>query len=104
MRYLVSRHPGTLEWFARQGLAIDKQVTHFDPQNIQPGDEVVGILPIQLAAQVCEKGGRYFHLQLDVPFELRGQELSAQQLDELGAQVVEYYVKRVLPADKSVEA
>lgn len=94
MRYLVSRHSGTLEWFARRGLPVDEVITHFDPQTLRPGDEVIGILPIQLAAAVCAKGGRYFHLEMNVPLEWRGKELSAEQLDAFGAKLVEYTVHK----------
>lgn len=90
--YLVSRHKGTLDWFEQQGVKIDHHIVHFDPDCIQPGDTVVGILPIQLAAKICAKGGRYLHLQMNVPLEFRGQELSTEQLDEFGAELVCYNV------------
>lgn len=90
--YLVSRHPGTLDWFASQGLAIEVHIPHLDPDTIQAGDIVVGTLPIQLAAKVCEAGARYIHLEVQVPFDMRGQELSSQQLEEYGAKLSEFKV------------
>lgn len=89
---LVSRHAGTLDWFAKQGMPIDKHIVHFDPEITRPGDFVIGILPIQLAAEVCARGGRYVHLESQVPLEWRGKELSAEKLDEFGAKLVEYVV------------
>jgi CRISPR-associated protein Csx16 len=40
---------------------------------VQPGDLVIGTLPAQIAARICERGGRYQHLTLDLPENLRGQ-------------------------------
>ena len=49
--YFVSRHPGAVAWAARRGLAVDAYLAHLDPQQIQPGDTVIGILPVHLAAR-----------------------------------------------------
>ena len=83
----VSRHPGALDWAAGEGVAVDAVIAHLDPETIQPGDVVIGTLPIHLAAQVCERGGRYLHLSLELPPEQRGRELSAADLRRLGARL-----------------
>jgi len=49
-------------------------------------------LPVNLIAQVNERGGRYFHLALELPAEMRGQELSAEQMQTFGAQLKEFKV------------
>jgi len=90
----VSRHPGALDWAAGEGVAVDAVIAHLDPETIQPGDVVIGTLPIHLAAQVCERGGRYLHLSLELPPEQRGRELSAADLRRLGARLEEF---RVIP-------
>lgn len=92
---LVSRHAGTLDWFAKQGLRVDKQVEHFDIEMIKSGDTVVGILPIHLVAKVCALGASYLHLEMEVPLEFRGQELTSEQLDSFGAKLVAYVVQQV---------
>ncbi|WP_409351291.1 CRISPR-associated protein Csx16 [Vibrio sinaloensis] len=51
--------------------------------------------PVHLAEQVCRRGARYFHLSLNLPPELRGQELNANTMQELQAQVSEYVIHRV---------
>jgi CRISPR-associated protein Csx16 len=91
----VSRHPGALEWAAEEGIAVDKLVAHFDPDSIESGDVVIGTLPIHLAARVCEHGGHYLHLSLELPPEWRGRELSAADLRVCGARLEEYTVYRV---------
>lgn len=96
---LVSRHLGTLDWFQRQGIAIDQTIAHLDVESVQPGDIVVGTLPIQLAAAVCAKGARYVHLEVNVPFEYRGRELSAALLDQFNAKLTEFKVTPVESTD-----
>ncbi|MCF8030557.1 MAG: CRISPR-associated protein Csx16 [Desulfohalobiaceae bacterium] len=90
--YFVSRHPGAAEWARQQGIQVDYWVTHLEEENIQPGDSVIGSLPVHLAGQVCACGGRYFHLSLDLPMEWRGKELSAEELQACNARLCEYHV------------
>ena len=91
----VSRHPGALDWAAEEGVTVDVLLAHLDPQTIQPGDVVIGTLPIHLAARVCERGGRYLHLSLELPPDWRGRELSAADLRRFGARLEEYQVTAV---------
>ncbi len=92
--WFVTRHPGAIEWAARQGLTVDRQVAHLDIDAVQAGDTVIGILPIHLAAEACARGARFFNLSLDVPPQARGQELDADTLERLGARLEEYIVTR----------
>lgn len=91
--YFLSRHPGAVEWASRQGLQVDHWLAHLDVAQVQAGDTVAGTLPIHLAAQVCERGGRYLHLSLDLPAELRGRELTADDLERVGARLEGYVVR-----------
>lgn len=43
----VTRHPGAVDWTARRGLDAHL-IPHLDPETIQPGDVVAGILPVHL--------------------------------------------------------
>ena len=88
--WFVSRHPGAIEWAQRQNLVIDRWVAHLDPAEVQAGDRVIGTLPVNLAADICKRGARYFHLSLQVPAEWRGRELSSDDLQQLTAQIVPY--------------
>ena len=76
----VSRHAGALQWAQHQGIHVDQQLQHLQTQTIEKGDTVIGTLPINLVAEVNQRGGRYLHLSLDVPQALRGQELSADDM------------------------
>lgn len=93
--YFVSRHPGAQEWAAGEGITVDTVIAHLDPEVIQPGDVVIGTLPVHLAAQVCQHGGRFLHLSVDVPPEWRGRELTAADLRQCGARLEEYRVTRL---------
>ncbi|MDA8065380.1 MAG: CRISPR-associated protein Csx16 [Thermaerobacter sp.] len=93
--WFVSRHPGAREWAARQGFAVDETVAHLDPAQVQPGDVVLGNLPVHLAAELCAKGAQYWHLSLEVPAERRGQELSAADMERYGARLERYQVTSV---------
>lgn len=92
--YFISRHPGALEWLSRQGVRVDQTIDHLDMARIEAGDTVIGTLPVNLAADVCDNGAQYVHLSLRLPPALRGQELSAQMMDELGARLEAYHVTR----------
>ncbi|MBL3529551.1 MAG: CRISPR-associated protein Csx16 [gamma proteobacterium endosymbiont of Lamellibrachia anaximandri] len=90
--WFVTRHPGAVEWAKRQGLEVDKQTAHLDTAEIGAGDQVIGSLPVHLAAEVCASGARYLHLQIELPAELRGIELTAEQMEQCGAELKPYRV------------
>lgn len=97
-RWFVSRHAGAHDWLAERGLHVDRQVAHLTPPQVEPGDLVIGTLPINLVAALCARGARYLHLALELPAEARGRELSAAELDRYGARLTCYEV-RELPSD-----
>jgi CRISPR-associated protein Csx16 len=55
---------------------------------------VLGTLPVNLAAEVCERGGRYLHLSLDLPPEFRGRELTPADMQRFGARLEEFSIHR----------
>ena len=93
--YFISRHPGARKWAERQGLSVDRVLDHLEVAAVRPGDVVIGTLPINLAAEVCVRGARYLHLSLDLPFEKRGLELSADEMQRFGARIEEYQVEKI---------
>ncbi len=94
--WFVSRHPGANAWAQAQGLHIDRYVLHLDTTQIQPGDTVIGTLPVHLAAAVCSQGARFLNISLDLPAHWRGRELSAVELRQCKARLEEFHV--VAPA------
>jgi CRISPR-associated protein Csx16 len=93
--WLVTRHPGALDWLRAQGFTAVEHVPHLDPARVASGDTVIGTLPVHLASAVCERGARYFNLSLDVPETLRGRELSADELTAYGARLEEYAIRKL---------
>jgi CRISPR-associated protein Csx16 len=89
--YFVTRHKGAVEWARRQGISAT-MVEHLDPNSIVRGDMVLGTLPIQLAAEVIARGGRYLHLELTMPPGMRGTELTADDMVRHGAKLQRYHV------------
>jgi CRISPR-associated protein Csx16 len=89
----VTRHPGAVDWAARQGIQA-QMVPHLDPAAIVPGDIVMGTLPVHLAAEVCVRGARYLHLTLDLPPEARGRDLTADDMARYRAKLEEFIVRR----------
>lgn len=90
--HFVSRHPGAVEWLARQHIHVDRYHRHLDISQVAAGDCVIGTLPIQLVAEVCERGAEYRHLNVSLPEHLRGQELDADQMERLGATLCAFVV------------
>ncbi len=65
--YFVTRHPGARNWTQDGGIRVDQIVDHLDVARIEAADVVIGSLPVNLAADVGERGGRYLHLALELP-------------------------------------
>jgi CRISPR-associated protein Csx16 len=94
--WLVSRHPGAIEWVKSQESSIDHEVTHLSVEAYpKSGDIVIGSLPVHVIAKLNEQGIRFFHIQVNIPAELRGQELTKKQLESLGGSLQEYQVSAV---------
>lgn len=86
--WFVSRHPGAIEWIKTQKhIKIDEFVTHLDIEAINKGDTIIGILPFDIAATLCKKGGIFYALLLNQNEDNRGQEHSAQKMHQLGARL-----------------
>lgn len=98
--WVVSRHSGAIEWLRRRDVRGDAQVVeHLEPNDIAAGDRVIGTLPVQAIAAVCRRGGVYHHLQIPMTRALRGTELTAADLDALGATLEPYYARRGVGAE-----
>lgn len=86
-KYFVTRHQGAIEWAERHGISGCEMVSHFDASSVNEEDIVIGTLPINIVADICKRGGEYYHLSLDLPAEARGKELSANDMDNFGARI-----------------
>lgn len=95
MKLFVSRHAGAAEWAARHGFEGVRVVPHLLMEEVAAGDQVIGTLPVNLAAEVYRRGATYWHLALDLPAEARGRELTADDMERYGAQIRQYIVAAI---------
>ncbi|MGY4676973.1 CRISPR-associated protein Csx16 [Pasteurella sp. P03HT] len=93
--WFISRHQGSIDWIKQQNIQIDRFENHLDVNKIQSGDIVIGTLPVHLAAQVCEKGTKFYFLSLNVTAEQRGTELTVQQLNEQGCSLQPFFIQKL---------
>jgi len=93
--YFVTRHKGAVKWARGQGVDAEN-LDHLDPEIVTPGDKILGILPVSIAAEVCGRGGRYFHLSFDrLPRKDRGRELNCEEMKKFGAKLEEFEVRKL---------
>jgi CRISPR-associated protein Csx16 len=92
--YFITRHPGAIAWAEQHGVHVDRQIAHLDIDLIRPGDTVIGSLPVNMAADVCERGAAYIHLSLRIPEPWRGRELTAEQMTAFGAKLECYQLQK----------
>lgn len=92
----ITRHSGAIDWARSENFLPEDGIiaATFDPGNVQPGDLIIGTLPAQIAARICERGGRYQHLSLNLPEHLRGKELSADEMRSCQARLEEFQIQR----------
>ncbi len=95
--YFITRHAGARQWAEQEGLVVDQVIDHLDVNHIRPGDRVIGSLPVNLAAEVCSRGGHYLHLSLDLPRDMRGLDLTPEDMRACGARVEEFIVSNASP-------
>ena len=93
--WFVSRHSGAIDWIKSQNITIDKFIEHIELSRLKAGDRVIGTLPVNVVAQLCALDIEYWNLNLSLPFDARGKELSAEQLVRYGAHLQRYDVKKI---------
>ena len=97
--YFISRHAGAQRWARYHDsrgelpLHIDRYEEHFDPRWTEPGDVVIGTLPLNVIAELQARGGQFVSLDLQTPPHRRGQELTATEMTAMGALLTPYRVQ-----------
>jgi len=93
---IVTRHEGAIKWIRAKGFdgEVVAHITEKDIESLKPGDIVIGVLPLQLIAEILSRGAEFILLSLPaVAFSDRGKELSPEEMDKAGAKL--YRVKSV---------
>ena len=93
--YFISRHSGAIQWAKNKNLRVDEFMEHIDTESFVNGDTVIGTLPINIIYELQKKGVTVLSLILDLPRELRGKELSLEQLTDCNARLINYCVNIV---------
>jgi len=88
---VVSRHAGAIEWLRRQGIE-GEVITHVTDPSVVAGKVVVGNLPMHLAAAADRVG---VIAMPDLPAEKRGVDLTADEMENFGARLEWYAVRKV---------
>lgn len=86
---IVTRHPALLDYLQELGFADDTTMvmSHVTAADIE-GLVVAGVLPFHLAA----RARRVLEVPLHIPQEMRGVELTLNQIREFAGPVTEYSV------------
>ena len=93
--YIVTRHCASREWILNNlPHSTDETIvqSHLDPNVIQQGDVVVGVLPLHIIAQIYDKGGTFYAFDIVIDKNLRGKELSKKDLVQCQPTLTKYTV------------
>jgi putative CRISPR-associated protein (TIGR02620 family) len=90
MIVIVSRHQGLVDWLRRKGI-VGKVVAHATPDDVRDKD-VIGNLPLHLAA--VAKSVTVVDMP-DLPADWRGKDITPDQMDQAGATLSRYVVRKV---------
>ena len=99
---IVSRHKAAVDWVKKhhpdlvkeEGDDILMTMAHVSAPSVLEGARVIGNLPCKLAA-LC---GEYWEIEMDLPADARGRELTVEDMEKFGAKLIWYVV---FPADGS---
>jgi putative CRISPR-associated protein (TIGR02620 family) len=89
---VVTRHQALVAYLQEIGLISGGAAVllHATPEDIR-GKRVIGVLPLRLAAEA----ETVTEVPLDLPAELRGQELTLEQIRQYAGQPQTYKVQRI---------
>ena len=90
MKVLVTRHEALVEYFSNMGIAFDKVITHATAEDVT-GNDVYGVLPLHLASLA----NTVTTIDMNLPAEMRGKELSLTDIETYFTNMYTYQVKKI---------
>ena len=90
MKVLVTRHEALIEYFSNMGITFDKVVAHATQEDVA-GNDVYGVLPLRLASLA----NTVTTIDMNLPAEMRGKELSLTDIETYFAGMSKYQVKKI---------
>ena len=90
---IVTRHAGLVEYLVQEGLVQDgvEVISHASPEAIS-GKHVCGVLPHSLSCLTAS----FTEVPLFLPADLRGKELTVEQVREFAQPISTYQVTKVV--------
>lgn len=90
MKVLVTRHEALVEYFSNMGITFDKVITHATAEDVA-GNDVYGVLPLHLASLA----NTVTTVDMDLPAEMRGKELSLTDIETYFTGMSTYKVEKI---------
>ena len=89
---IVTRHEGLVEYLKEEGIVGDdvEVISHATPETVT-GRHVIGVLPHSLSCLTAS----FTEIPLKLPVELRGKELTADDVRRYASKAVTYKVTEV---------
>lgn len=90
MKVLVTRHEALVEYFEELGIKFDKVISHATEEDVR-GNDVYGVLPLRLASFT----NTVTSIDMNIPAEMRGKELSLTDIETYFTGMSTYQVKKI---------
>lgn len=90
MKVLVTRHEALVEYFKELGIKFDKVISHATEEDVC-GNDVYGVLPLRLASFT----NTVTSIDMNIPAEMRGKELSLTDIETYFTGMSTYQVKKI---------
>lgn len=90
MDILVTRHQALVEYFKEANIKFDKVISHATEEEVR-GNDVYGVLPLRLASLA----NTVTTIDIDIPAEMRGKELSLEDIKKYGVNISTYKVEKI---------
>ena len=90
MKVLVTRHEALVRYFTNMGITFDKVVSHATEEDVC-GNDVYGVLPLHLASLA----NTVTSIDMNIPAEMRGKELSLTDIETYFTGMSTYQVKKI---------
>lgn len=89
---IITRHQGLVDWLKKHYNITGTIIPHVTNPNLLTGRIVIGILPLHLAAKAQE----IWTIDMpNLPAEKRGQEVTAEEMEQFGATLSKYKVTKL---------
>ena len=90
MKIIITRHKGLVEYLAQQGIKGAVVLSHATEKDVT-GRDVIGVLPLRLACLTQ----RFVEVSLTIPLELRGVEMTLEQIKSCKPVLQEYVINKI---------